>query len=111
MTPGLALLIGGAFLILFTVALARTPSWQGWLLVFTGIGCTMAGDILLGQWWAAVIEAAGIACVFWQHGRKNRKKISNALGARSRALRAALVRKARKPVRPRLVRKPSGARA
>ena len=80
----------------------------------------LAGDIWMfvqavrsGDTPVAVVEA-GLTVVtlmvlwmYWQRWRKGKRKLRDALGAKSRALRDALVRKTRESAQPRPVRVPS----
>jgi len=81
-----------------------------------GFGCVT--DILLAAYYALdsnwpatglyVVLAAGCAEAWRDHHRKNRgkRRAVDALGAKSRALREALVRRAREVARPRPVLRP-----
>lgn len=77
----------------------------------------MIAAILNGVAWEAAMWAVfGASAVWswWDHHRKNRgkRKAREAIGAKSRALRDALVRRARQVARPRPVLRPApgGAR-
>jgi hypothetical protein len=89
----------------------RARFYQGWIGAAVGGGVTWA---IQGQWlWAAIDMAnVGVAVVLWWLSRRRRKRAPRAYGAKSRALVAALVRKARENARPRPVPRlgPAGAR-
>jgi membrane protein implicated in regulation of membrane protease activity len=69
-----------------------------------------AGRLWYGAGTAGVTAVA--AAVIWWHRRKKRRRAAALLGAKSRALRDALVRRARQSARPRPVLRPvpGGAR-
>lgn len=65
------------------------------------------------DWWSEGAEAIAEAVVlilWWLGRRKGRKRAAKWLGAKSRALRDAIVRKARQAAQPRPVLAPGGAR-
>lgn len=81
--------------------------------------CAAAGgliDDLAGRWWLAgavnLCQVAIAVLIWWYRRRRDRRKALAALGAKSRALRDALVRRAREAARPRPVLQPApgGAR-
>lgn len=81
-----------------------------------GYACFAVGDVLYGtgalmraQWGAAILNfalAAFFAWLSWRRWRKGRKRAEALLGAKSRQLRDALVRKQRELARPRPVLRP-----
>ena len=78
------------------------------------IGFTLfaAQDALRQSWLHFVVDGTFAAFYAWQWYRKDRRKVRDVLGAKSRALRDALVRKAREVAKPRPVLRPvpGGAR-
>jgi len=98
----------GQVLLWTSVALAvgATARW-GWRLTFCDVVSLVlltAGDIMLHAWaWAAF--AAGLAVMaawlWWRGGRGKRRRAARELGAKSRALVAGLVARAREGARPR----------
>lgn len=99
-------------------------SCLGWNMLFRSLGwtysfrlgwvITAAAGVVVGCWpwspdwnWAAgsgISLIAGLA--FWWWRRKKRRKAAALVGAKSRALRDAIVRKAREVARPRPVLRP-----
>lgn len=78
-------------------------------------GADVVIDAVSAQWLCAAVSVVqvGIAlAIWWWRKRRDRKRALDALGAKSRALRDALVRKARDAARPRPVLRPvpGGAR-
>lgn len=98
----------------------RFPGWTwyrwnglGRELTFSAIGAAAA--LAIGRDWAGVIAAgvmAIVGAVIWWHRQKKRRRAAAVLGAKSKALREALVRRARQAARPRPVLRPApgGAR-
>ena len=93
--------------------LSYQGSWGWWSLGdFTGAAYWLGHHV----WWvAAVLTAVGVYTLRrWWRNRRNRKrrKVAALLGAKSRALRDALVRKAREAAKPKPVLRPvpGGAR-
>jgi hypothetical protein len=83
----------------------RNFFYQGWI-----IG-TLAEVVAysIAQVWPWALSAAGsglLAALLWWLSRRRRKRAPRSHGAKSRALIAALVRKARETARPRGVRAP-----
>jgi Flp pilus assembly protein TadB len=72
-----------------------------------GVGCAIT-DIMNGLWLALIFASANIALAafLWWLSRRKRKRAQAALGAKSRALRDALVRRAREAAKPRPVLRP-----
>jgi Na+-driven multidrug efflux pump len=73
--------------------------------------CLSVNFAIEGVWWAAglfTFFAAACAWNWWDEHRKNRgkRRAVDALGAKSKALRDAIVRKAREVARPRPVLRP-----
>lgn len=67
----------------------------------------IAADVLLGQrWWAVVATVSAVVCLLTWWRRRKRRRALAAIGAKSRALRAALVRRMRKAATPRPVLRP-----
>ena len=67
------------------------------------------GSLLLAQWGQAALNfalAAWLAWLLWRGQRKRRKAAAALLGAKSRALKDALVRKAREAAQPRPALRP-----
>ena len=64
-----------------------------------------------GGMWGSVavygIAAGFCAWMAWRRRRKDRRRAASLLGAKSRALRAAIVKRAREAARPRTVLRPS----
>jgi hypothetical protein len=78
-------------------------------LFAAGFGLFFVGDVIRGARVSAVIDGvlAGLFALAWWRGhRKDRRKALDAIGAKSRALRDALVRRAREAARPRPVLRP-----
>ena len=72
------------------------------LLSIAGFVIFLAGDIVTRQWGAVVLDVVVIGVIAWQWWRRGRgKRAAKILGAKSRALRDALVRKVRESARPR----------
>jgi hypothetical protein len=90
----------------------RFRFYQGWIGAAVSGGFGFAWD---RQWlWFLLAAAnAGVAIVLWWLSRRRRKRAPRAYGAKSAALVAALVAKAREAARPRPVPRlgPAGARA
>ena len=86
--------------------------WFSWPAVFCGwTGSAVYGTCYLathGQWlWALAAGAnAGLAIFLWWRRGRRRKRAPRAYGAKSRALVAALARKAREAAIPRPVLRP-----
>jgi hypothetical protein len=90
----------------------RVSFFTDWLA--TAVGFIIFG-VVQGPWLVAACAGASFAIALvirWWWRRKDRKRAAKALGAKSRALRDALVRKAREAARPRRVLQPvpGGAR-
>jgi hypothetical protein len=67
------------------------------------------GSLMRSQWGQAALNfalAAWFAWLLWRRWRKHRKAVAALLGAKSRALRDALVRKQRELARPRPLLRP-----
>ena len=80
--------------------------FAGWL---SAAVAGVALGALHGDWvWAGGNAVTGLAAVvaWWLYRRRGRKKAPRAYGAKSRALLAALVRKAREATKPRPVLRP-----
>lgn len=108
-----AMQVGGAALLRAAVPLCR----QAPAVIFWGCTALVEGFgvplfAVLG-WWAAGGQAiaALIALALWWSRRKGRKRAARWLGAKSRAARDALVRRAREALQPRPVLAPGGAHA
>jgi hypothetical protein len=86
--------------------------WEyGWALCALLDGCLAAGCVLQSQWPLAAWFTLGAAACAWswrKHHRRHRRKrkIAAMLGAKSRALRDAIVRRAREAAVPRRVLSP-----
>jgi hypothetical protein len=82
--------------------------WYGsWAVI---CGALFGYDIAAGYWgWVPVMAASALINAWncWRHwNRRKRRRAPRALGAKSRARIAALVRKARETARPRRVLRP-----
>ncbi len=116
------------FISTFLVALASVPFWATlfgrrswhiwwhyilWLSVM-GIGINAALSLIPGQRVGAagaiVAELAWLAIWLWHHTRTRRKRAAELLGAKTKALRDKVVRKAREALQPRPVLQPVPAR-
>ena len=105
----------GAEALLLAVARLLRPVPAGpWWAGATAVNAFLAlVDLIAGTSWYAAGEAiaAGIAAVlWWLSRRKRRDRARRWLGAKSKALRDAIVRKARELSVPRPVLAPGGAR-
>jgi hypothetical protein len=85
-----------------------------WCLLFiAGDAWLLWRDVRSGDVPAAAFDALLLAAVLavlwvsWRRWRKGKRRLRDALGAKSRALRDALVRKSRESAQPRPVRVPS----
>jgi uncharacterized membrane protein YfcA len=78
----------------------------GWIT--SGLG-VLAVSLIGRHWLTAAFAAASllVALAVWWWKRKDRKRAASLVGAKSRALRDALVRRAREVARPRPVLKPA----
>jgi len=88
----------------------RANFYQG--RIGAAIGDALASAFYQQWLWVLLAAAnAGVAIVLWWLSRRRRKRAPRSYGAKSRALVAALVRKARKNARPRPVPRlgPAGA--
>ena len=82
---------------------------------FWGQWCNAGFWVMASEWWpgrdhpAAAVGAAQLVlgAVLWWRSRRRRRRAPRAYGAKSRALVAALVRKAREAARPRRVLRPA----
>ena len=108
---------GSCLIIAGIVMAAGGTALYGWRLTFVDLAADVvitAGEFVSRYWLNSGVMAAVTAWVAWRlwRKRKNRKRALDALGAKSRALRDALVRKARDAARPRPVLRPvpGGAR-
>jgi hypothetical protein len=85
------------------------PSWpvlgEAWVSGGLGVVLASAGG---GRWPEIAVGAAQVAigAWLWWRGRRGRRRVPRAYGAKSRALVAALAAKAREAARPRPVRRP-----
>lgn len=72
-----------------------------------GVGVAVSG-VFAGHWAGVVIGAVQVAIGvwLWRRGRRGRRRAPRAYGAKSRALVAVLVAKARDAARPRPVLRP-----
>jgi len=107
----------------FTLRISRTtlPDWRRYF-IRVWIGAAAGGLVFGGSaaaimrnGWAGPIGSAAslmVALAIWWWRRKKRRSVAALLGAKSRALREALVRRAREVARPRQVLRPvpGGAR-
>jgi len=88
------------------------PSWAnaGYAWMCAGGGVVIG--FILGPWPCVVIGAAHVAigAWLWRRGRRGRRRAPRAYGAKSRALVAALVARARDASTPRPVLRPVPAR-
>jgi hypothetical protein len=82
------------------------PFLTGWLCSATG-GTVVS--LLQHEWWPAagyaISGAVGIAVWWWR--RKKRRPVAKLIGAKSRQIRDAIVRRAREAARPRPVLSPA----
>ena len=102
--------LGGRWLHEDTLFTARVT----WCVLFTvGDGWLLWQAVRSGRVLDAVVDVVLMAInlallwVYWRRWRKGRRRLRDALGAKSRALRDALVRKTRESAQPRPVRVPS----
>lgn len=102
------------FVPLWAVLFSRTFSepvwdWIKWMAVI-GIVLSAAWAILPGerpfQTGAIIASLFWLAVWLWHHTRTRRKRAAELLGAKTRALRDALVRKTRQALQPRPVLQP-----
>lgn len=116
MSTVIAIAIGVVLAIPGNWLAARRPEfgywWYGlWAIICAGL---VVVNALAGSWgWAAwmTVCTAANAWSWWNCRRKRRKrKAMAAIGAKSRALRDALVRKVRDTARPRPVLRPAPLR-
>lgn len=77
-----------------------------WVLVPWSAAAGVLAELFLHRWWALPGYLFWIAAAIWHHTRKRRDRAKVWLGAKSRALRDALVRKARELSQPRPVLRP-----
>lgn len=80
---------------------------SGRLMIYVN-GGSVIGALTAGAWPRAIVYAViccGIAAWLWWR-RKKRRSVAAMLGAKSRALRDAIVRRAREAARPRPVLRP-----
>ena len=131
MTPFIVLALEGAFgppAVTFLISQAlrlavRPPStdWQRfWLITWAvdaGAAALIVGglaitDDVLGSFAATATISSAVAWYLWWRRRRDRRRAVETLGAKSRALRDALARRAREAARPSPVLRPSlrGAR-
>lgn len=78
-------------------------------LLAVGLGMATAANLLDGSYVLAVITGTGAviaAWLWWKNRRRRKDRAARSMGAKSRALVAALVRKAREAARPRPVLRP-----
>lgn len=87
MAFGMLLVAGDAWLFVQAVRSGDTPV----AVVLTGL----------------TVVTLMVLWMYWQRWRKGKRRLRDALGAKSRALRDALVRKSRESAQPRPVRVPS----
>lgn len=89
--------IPATVLVLGAYLMPRAP-WRP--MIAAGFLIFLIGDVLTRRWLPAGIDAAVLALYArsWWNGSRRRKRATDALGAKSRALRDALVRKAREVV-------------
>lgn len=71
--------------------------------------CNVLSEVLGGEWLLVAISAVQvvIAVTLWIRRRKKRDPVAKLIGAKARARRDALVRRAREVARPRPVLKPA----
>lgn len=112
-----ALLLGTGLVTIITAALMRHQWRDDMVDLCFGAGniAIGAGNFLIHNWvFAGISCAVGIWCLIdWWRDRRKRKRALRAYGAKSLALVAGLVRRAREAARPRPVLRhaPGGARA
>jgi len=82
-----------------------------WELMAAADVLWIASGILQRNWPWVVIEVAFLVFSLWMRNRnrRNRRRARDMYGAKSRALLAAIVRKAREAAQPRRVLQPGGA--
>jgi hypothetical protein len=85
---------------------AYSDAWAAWSVC--GNGLCIAAMTVLRSWAVAAIFAVFLAVTLWRwwRRRKDRKRAMDAIGAKTRALLATLVRKAREAGTPRPVLRP-----
>jgi membrane protein implicated in regulation of membrane protease activity len=109
-SAGAALDIAGIGVILAAVAmkLRRPDSLTPDALLVVGNVLIGFADILNGVWQWSILSfaVAAVMAWLWWHRRKRRKRAGDALGAKSRALRDALIRRTRQAAKPRPVLRP-----
>lgn len=111
-SAGAVLLFAGIALI-FAACVITAAKPRGWRdcssgLLIAGNATIGLADIFNGAWpWSlASFACAAVLAWLWWHRRKRRKRARGALGAKSRALRDALVRRTREAAQPRPVLRP-----
>lgn len=111
---GVALSASGLLSILVAVGIQMADVWRGRQgrsvlgVLIIGNVVIGTGDILDGSWpWSILSYATAVVLAWlWWRNRKRRKRVLDALGAKSRALRDALVRRTREAAQPRPVLRP-----
>lgn len=78
------------------------------LLAASSASVASVSGVLDGDWFVVITNAATavIWLWLWDHTRRNGKRAVKSLGAKSRAIRDAIVRKAREAAQPRPVLRP-----
>lgn len=100
---GAALIVAGLFLPLLPFRF----SYLGVLASAAGILVYLCGDIATRQWTDVGVDVVVIAWVWWRsRPRGKRRKTTAVLGAKAKAARDALVRRAREVAQPRPVLRP-----
>lgn len=98
----------------FRLPLRRMPAAAFWGRAAWMVPIAAGVDAIRRQWWPVggegIAELIVLALWWWHSRRKGRKRAASLLGAKSRALRDALVKRARELARPRAVLAPGGAR-
>jgi membrane protein implicated in regulation of membrane protease activity len=107
---GPALDVAGIAFIIAAVAMRwrRRDSLTPDALLIAGNVAIGFADIFNGAWQWSILNFATAAVVawLWWRRRKRRRRARDAIGAKSRALRDALVRRAREAAKPRPVLRP-----
>jgi hypothetical protein len=96
------------FLLAMAVSATRGRLSRGWLpfIIGAAAGGLLAG-LLSGRWDEAGFCAAALAVLAWDRWNKRGRKVAKLIGAKGRAVLAAVVEKAREAGTP----LPEGARA
>lgn len=105
---GITLILAGAFIQVTAARRERQGSLIPDALYIAGNVALGFADIFSGIWPLSLLNfgMATVLAWLWWRRRKRRKRARDALGAKSRALRDALVRRTREAAQPRPVLRP-----